>query len=290
MFPLPLAGPEELVVDRLEKAPDIEVTDHPIFSVFAGERNSFLSTVTVNRYFAADKNWLPEPDSSTRVIARLRNKAPLVVERQFGEGRVVALLTKASPVETTLGSWNNWARDNPSFVVAMLEMQSYLSAARHPDTTRLVGTPLAVPLDVAKYLPQVRFVMPRELGGSEPVGRCHWPNTPLPNGLSHRAEGHAAPRKRRRRVERRARGRADRYRHQRHLRSPADRRPTAREEVEHFAFNVAPEEGNLKQLDATPIGPPAGRRALRIPRGAGHQLQPATIGRLQSEREPVVPA
>src|SRR5690606_12262736 len=118
LFPLPLSGPAELVVDRLEKAPDIEVTDHPIFAVFAGERNSFLSAVTINLYFAAEKNWLPEPDSGTRIIAQLRNKAPLVVERQFGEGRVVAFLTKASPLETELGSWNNWARGNPSFVVA----------------------------------------------------------------------------------------------------------------------------------------------------------------------------
>ncbi len=165
LFPLPLVGPAELSVDRLEKAPDLEVADHPIFSVFAGERNSFLGTVVGGRYFATEKGWLPEPDSSTKVIARLRNKAPLVVERKFGDGRVVAVLTKASPIETSLGSWNNWGRDNPSFVVAMLEMQSYLSAGRYPDTTRLVGTPLEVPLDVARFLPQVRFVMPRALGG-----------------------------------------------------------------------------------------------------------------------------
>lgn len=166
LFPLPLAGPQELLVDRLEKAPDIEVTAHPIFSVFAGERNTFLSAVTVNRYFAAEKDWEPDPDSSTKVIARLRNRAPLVVERSFGSGRVVAFLTKASPLETSLGSWNNWGRGNPSFVVAMHELQSYLSAPRHPDTTRLVGTPLVVPLDVSRYLPQVRFVMPHELGGA----------------------------------------------------------------------------------------------------------------------------
>jgi hypothetical protein len=166
LFPLPLAGPKELRVDRLEKAPDVEVTDHPIFAVFAGERNSFLSAVTVNRYFAAQDNWLPEPDSPVRVIARLRNKAPLFVERKFGSGRVVVCLTKASPLETSLGSWNNWARGNPSFVVAMLELQSYLSAGRHPDATHLVGAPLTVPLDAARFLPQVRFVLPRDLGGA----------------------------------------------------------------------------------------------------------------------------
>ncbi len=165
LFPLPLSGPAELVVDRLEKTPDLEVTEHPIFSVFAGERNSFLSTVVVTRYFAAAKNWAPEPDSSTKVIARLRNKAPLAVEHKFGDGRVVVFLTKASPLETSLGSWNNWGRNNPSYVVAMLEMQSHLAAGRHPDVPRLIGAPLDVKIDSGRYMPQVRFVLPREIGG-----------------------------------------------------------------------------------------------------------------------------
>jgi hypothetical protein len=166
LFPLPLAGPEELIVDRLEKAPDIEISEHPIFAVFAGERNSFLSAVTINRYFAAEKGWSPAPDSGTTVIARLRNKAPLVVEHKYGDGRVVAFLTKASPLETSLGSWNNWARGNPSFVVAMLELQSYLAASRGADATRLVGVPLSVPVDGKQFAPQVRFLLPRELGGA----------------------------------------------------------------------------------------------------------------------------
>ncbi len=38
----------------------------------------------------------------------------------FGKGRVVAFLTTAAP------TWNNWAR-NPSFVVAMQDLQAYLS-------------------------------------------------------------------------------------------------------------------------------------------------------------------
>ena len=112
-----------LLVDRLQQAPGPGAsTDHPIFRVFAGQRNSFLSTVTVERYFAVPKDWKPAADSTTRVIARLRNGAPLAVERRFGQGRVVAFLTTAAPV------WNNWARNNPSFVVAMQELQAYLAA------------------------------------------------------------------------------------------------------------------------------------------------------------------
>ena len=224
LFPLPLAGPAELVVDRLEKSPDLEVSDHPIFSVFAGERNSFLNTVVVSRYFAAEKDWNPAPESSTQVIARLRNKAPLAVEHKFGDGRVVAFLTKASPLETSLGSWNNWGRDNPSYVVAMLEMQSYLSASRHPDTSRVVGTPLDVPLDVAKFMPQVRFTLPKESGGGT-----------LAVDAAVAGAGHSAVL-------------ADTdvsgiYQAQLTATDASQR-------VERFAFNVMSEEGDLHKLDA----------------------------------------
>jgi hypothetical protein len=224
LFPLPLSGPAELVVDRLEKSPDLEVTDHPIFAVFAGERNSFLSTVTVNRYFATEKGWSPAPDSSTKVIARLRNKAPLAVEHPFGAGRVVAILTKASPLETSLGSWNNWGRNNPSYVVAMLEMQSYLSAPRHADASRLVGTPLEVPLDVAKDMPQARFVVPRTASAS----------ATLAVDATASAQGHKAvlPDTNTSGI------------YQAQLTGTNGLQRTLR-----YAYNVTPEEGDLRKLD-----------------------------------------
>jgi hypothetical protein len=144
----------------LEKVPDLEVTPHPIFSIFAGERNSFIGAVIVERYFAAAKNWQPDPESTTRVIARLRNGAPLVVEKKFGAGRVVAFLTKASPTNSDLGVWNNWGRGNPSFVVTMLELESYLAAAKQAEIVRLVGTPLELKVDAKRYQPRMQFTLP----------------------------------------------------------------------------------------------------------------------------------
>jgi hypothetical protein len=166
LFPLPLAQSVQLLVDRLEKVPDLVIDPHPIFAVFAGERNSFLSAVTVDRYFAAPKGWRPDPDSSVRVIAKLRNGAPLVVEKSFGEGRVVTFLTKAAPTETDLGMWNNWARGNPSFVVAMLELEGYLSAGRKSRPAKMVGSPLEVAFDTGAYLPQVQFQLPASAAGA----------------------------------------------------------------------------------------------------------------------------
>ena len=152
-FPLPVGGEASLLIDRLQKTPDLEVGTHPIFRVLAGKRNSFIATVNVERYMAAAKGWKPAPDSGVQVIAHLRNGDPLAVERSFGEGKVVAFLTTAAP------EWNNWARNNPSFPVAMQELQAYLS--REPiDTGRLIGTPLVVKLPPSQYDRAVRFTTP----------------------------------------------------------------------------------------------------------------------------------
>lgn len=153
LFPVPLSHAMELLDEALEPAPDLQVTEHPVFAILSGERNSFITTVGIDRYFAVSPDWQIAPDSSTRVIASLRNGAPLAVEHRFGDGRVIAFLTTAGP------DWNNWGR-NPSYVVAMLEMQAYLSAGSRPLETRYVGTPLVVHSDPSEFKPQVNFLTP----------------------------------------------------------------------------------------------------------------------------------
>jgi hypothetical protein len=153
LFPLPLGGETQLIVDRLETGNDIEVEAHPLFEKFAGERNSFLNAVTVERYYSAAKGWETPKDAPVEVIARLRNGAPLVVERKLDAGRVVAFLTTASP------TWNNWAR-NPSFIITALESVAYLSKRPAAEASRLVGVPIELRLDPARYQSNVRLIAP----------------------------------------------------------------------------------------------------------------------------------
>ena len=216
-FPVPLEGQAELLVDRLQRAPDLEVGDHPIFRIFAGKRNSFISTVIVHRYFSVPKDWEPGPDSTTRVIARLRNGAPLAVERNFGEGRVVALLTTAAP------TWNNWARNNPSFVVAMLEMQAFLASRPDADVSHVVGTPVELKLDPAQYDAAVRFAMP----GEHATAAATIDAVPTPEGSL--------------RVSLPATDFSGTY-------EAALARKDGTKEVRRYAFNVEAEEGDLKTL------------------------------------------
>jgi hypothetical protein len=155
LFPLPLEREDILPMVEVREAPDIEVTDHPVFEVFLGERNPFIRLITVEQYLRPSLNWKPEPDSNVQVAASLRNGMPLVVERKFGEGRVVAFLTTVEP------GWNNWGND-PSFVVVALKLQSYLAAGRRAFDSRPVGTPIVVQLEVDKFRQDMQFIAPGE--------------------------------------------------------------------------------------------------------------------------------
>ena len=155
LLPLPLSREDELLPEDDQDVPDIEPAEHPLFRVFLGERNSFIRKITVARFLRPPPEWQPAPDSSVQTAAVLRNREPLVVDKKFGDGRVVAFLTTAAP------TWNNWAND-PSFVVLVLKLQSYLAANRRAVEPHPVGSPVSVALDAGKYRQDVTFVTPSE--------------------------------------------------------------------------------------------------------------------------------
>jgi hypothetical protein len=162
LFPVPLKLPTQLL-DRLDdESPDLEVTDHPLFRVLAGRRNNFLPLVLVDYYYAVPDDWQAGAEG-THVIAHLRNNEPLVVEKRFGEGRVVAQLTKLSSAQTALGKWTNWSL-NPVFPVLANELVNYLAAGRQKDPLHTVGDELVVSVDQRKYEPAIRFRVPDEPG------------------------------------------------------------------------------------------------------------------------------
>ncbi len=157
IFPVPLVASVLLPVDRAAKSPDLDVSNHPVFGKFAGDRNPFIAAVNVERYMAAQKNWTPPPGSTAKVIARLRNGAPLAVESRFGKGRVVAFLTTAAP------TWNNWGKANPSYTVALQQLQAYLSLWKQDDPARQVGVPLVAEYPAAEFQPDVDIAFPSHL-------------------------------------------------------------------------------------------------------------------------------
>jgi hypothetical protein len=154
-FPVPLAGAVDLLPDPASPdSPDLVVEEHPVVGVLAGQRNPFLGAVRVGRYVAVQRGHEPPAGSGLRRLLSLRNGAALVVERPFGDGLAVAVLSTAAP------EWNTWARGNPSWVVVMLELESHLARARRAGTALAVGDPVTVDLQPGVDGVEVDFLVP----------------------------------------------------------------------------------------------------------------------------------
>jgi hypothetical protein len=155
LFPAKLAAIADLPVDDTAEVPDLDFNYHPLFRVFAGEDNPFVMSVKVNQFFTLAKEsagpW--QPPAGVQVIARLRNKAPVFLEHQLGKGSVITCLTSLG------GTWNNWPR-NPSFVVAQLELEKYITRGRHVLDERVVGESIRVEMDASVYSSQVTITLP----------------------------------------------------------------------------------------------------------------------------------
>ena len=164
----PLDVPTQLLSDADSATPDIVVSEHPVFRVFAGQRNSFLSVAKVDFYYALTPGWQLPTDGGVQTLASLHNGAPFAMEKKFGEGRVVTQTIKLSPKTTQLGSWSNWSL-NPVFPVYANELVGYLSASRRQFESHTVGDDLNFELAEEQYEPEIRKRLPRSLEGEESV-------------------------------------------------------------------------------------------------------------------------
>jgi hypothetical protein len=152
LFPVPLGSAEPLVVDPLDNTPDVHSEDHEVFRNME-HRVDYISKIFVKQYFATAPSWNAKSDPSTRVIMRLRNGAPLLVEKNFGRGRVMAFLS------TTSDLWNNW-RSGPSFTVFVFNLVPYLSHRFGAGNSLLVGEPKTLSFASPPFEAAVRFSGP----------------------------------------------------------------------------------------------------------------------------------
>jgi hypothetical protein len=158
LMPVALDVPTQLLSDGEDGTADVVVTDHPVFRIFAGQRNSFLSVAQVNFYYAVEPQ-SREANPDVRVVARLQNDAPFVVEKKFGDGRVMVQLSKLSPKSTSLGVWSNWSL-NPVFPVVANELAGYLTATQRTADVQDVGSELRFALPEEDYEPEVQVHTP----------------------------------------------------------------------------------------------------------------------------------
>ncbi len=175
LFPVPLAGAERLVVDPLDNTPDVQSEEHYVFRNME-HRVENLSKIFVQQYFAVPGDWDAKRDTAVQVIMRLRNRAPLLVEKDFGApgtpgapgnprvpgnpggGRVLAFLSTTS---TSSSKWNNWpSAESGSFVAFVLNMVPYLSHRFGASNALLVGEPKTISFSTPPFEPAVHFSGP----------------------------------------------------------------------------------------------------------------------------------
>ena len=179
--------------------PDVEVTEHPLFHVLAGRRNGFLPLVMIDYYYALADDWTPPNDGAVQVIARLRNNEPLVVEKQFGKGRVVAQLTKLSSGDTPLGRWTQLEPESGVSRAGQRAGELPGGGAAGRSAASMWATTWSSPSKKAKYEPTFRFSLPgdgvRRRHRARGAGRCHADRRPA-HGASWKTSRRAASTKR----------------------------------------------------------------------------------------------
>lgn len=168
LFPAPLEpSPRELPARETNSTVDMQVSDHPLFSVFAGQDNPLIEAVTISKYFPLSQRWLQTKSqnaSGVNVIATLRNQEPFIIEHRFGKGRIITCLTSAGPLLSNEGEpWNSWAL-NPSYIVFQLELQKYLVQSQSHEQAEIVGDPIAFSLDASLYSDEIQIQTPTSEG------------------------------------------------------------------------------------------------------------------------------
>jgi hypothetical protein len=139
LLPMSLDGIRES--DAPTEGSDLTTTDHPIFRIFAGERNSYLETLAFSRWWGIDPESLA---TGARILAKHRSGDPLAIESTLGKGRVISWLTSAGD------AWHSWPQ-NPTFVLLMLMTNDYLLTPTTPQPTVRVGEPWKLTWDLADY-------------------------------------------------------------------------------------------------------------------------------------------
>lgn len=156
LFPVELGSVEEVAAPAGISEPQVAATGHPILAPLRQLSSSPFFMLQIRNYLSATAGSIARP--GVEVVATGPNRDPLLVERGFGEGRVLALLTGLTP------DWSNWAQD-PTFVVLALRSLGYLGSFRHEPTSEPVGSSIHVVASGETILPDAEIIFPaREQG------------------------------------------------------------------------------------------------------------------------------
>ncbi len=192
--------------------------DHPALRFLAGINEIVFRMVHVRRFIGAR---LQARDKKTRVLMSWTddNNSPALAEKEYGRGRVLLWTTSGD------NEWSDMPRSH-IYLPLMHELARYVVKPDPTDTTKLVGSPIVLPFDPARMQRIAHVVPPAELGGS-----------PVPLGL--------VP------VDKKKSAFVFRYE-----RTPIAgaytvrlKTPQGEDYLRPYAYNVDPEEGDLRLAD-----------------------------------------
>ena len=135
-----------------------EKQNHPLFRFFEGDNKRLLDQVKVFRWWNSEIDGNENSPNPSNIVASLTSddNSPLVVERQIGDGRVLAVTT---PLDN---DWNNFPENGASFLITSQELVRYMSRNIASEGLLSVAEPILYPVDVREYRQQANLLRPGE--------------------------------------------------------------------------------------------------------------------------------
>ena len=133
-------------------------TDHPALRFLAGINEIVFRMVHVRRFIGSR---LQARDEKVRVLMSWTddNNSPALVEKEYGRGRVLLWTTSGD------NEWTDMPRSH-IYLPLMHELARYVVKPDPTDTTKLVGSPIVIRYDAVRMQRVAHVVPPAELGGS----------------------------------------------------------------------------------------------------------------------------
>ena len=216
LLPLYLLEQEGRSDDYVTLAPPS--LDHPAIRFLRGLNELIFRTVHVRRFIGAR---LQARDEDTNVLLSWtdENSSPALAEKSFGDGRVLMWTTSGDK------EWTDLPR-SLLYVPLMHELVRYIVKPGPSDTTKLVGSPIELRFDPTRMQRMAQIVPPAEVGGSAlPLGLTQDDNEKLRFNFRYERTPVAG------------------------IYTVRYKSPQGEDRVKPYAFNVDPDEGDLRLAD-----------------------------------------
>jgi hypothetical protein len=143
--------------DLTEKSPAIGVVsqrfENPALEIFNDPRNGSLSDAAVKAWFKMKASERPAGVEEPAILARLDSGDPFLVEKAFGDGKVIACATAAD------ADWSNLPM-RPFYLPLMQRLSVYLASTVLPPRNLEVGKPIVAFFPVADAGKEAQIVTP----------------------------------------------------------------------------------------------------------------------------------